>query len=95
LIKDFPEKQIRNAILNKVDPKITHKKSKHWKGSIYLNNKLISKVKIPNDHPRIMKEKKSKYIAVNLCLDNDQFNELIVCTMRGPEYYQIQKSLGH
>lgn len=93
VINDFTEKEIRKAIINKVNPKITHK-GKHWKGSIYLNEIFISKVKIPNEHLTIMKESKSQYIAQNLRLNHDQFNGLIECTLRGQEYYQIQKKLG-
>ena len=94
MINDFTEKEIRNSILNKVKPQITHK-GKHWKGSIYLKGILISKVKIPNDHPYIMKEKKSQYIAKNLRLTDEQFNGLIECSIKGTEYYRIQKQLGY
>lgn len=93
MISDFTEKEIRKAILSKINPKITSKKSKHWKGSIYLGDKLISKVKIPNDHIRVMKEKKSKYIADSLRLEPSQFNEFVKCTLRGPEYYRIQSEI--
>ena len=93
MIRDFTEKEIRKAILNKVNPKITHK-GKHWKGSIYLNNIFISKVKIPNEHIRVMKEKKSSFIAKSLRLKHDKFNELIECSLKGPQYYELQKALG-
>lgn len=93
MIKDFTEKEIRKAILNKVSPTKINKKAPHWKGSIYLDNKLIGKVKIPNEHPRVMKESKSKYIAASLRLDDNQFNRFIDCTLKGTEYYEIQKNL--
>lgn len=93
MIKDFTEKKIRNAILNKVKPKKIIK-GKHWKGSIFLQDKLISKVKIPNEHPRVMREKKSSYIANSLRLTDNEFNELIECTLSGTDYYNIQKKLG-
>lgn len=93
MINDFTEKEIRNSILRKVNPKITHKR-KHWKGSIYLDDVFISKVKIPNEHSRVMKEKKSQYIAKSLRLNAEQFNGLIDCSIRGTEYYQIQRKLG-
>ncbi len=93
MIKDFTEKNIRNAILNKVKPKNLNK-GKHWKGYIFLNDKLISKVKLPNEHIRIMHENKSSYIAKSLRLTHDQFNELIECTLSGTDYYKIQQELG-
>ncbi|HAB52338.1 MAG: hypothetical protein A2315_06010 [Ignavibacteria bacterium RIFOXYB2_FULL_35_12] len=93
MIRDFTEKEIRKAILNKVNPKITHK-AKHWKGSIYLDNIFISKVKIPNEHIRVMKEKKSSFIAKSLRLEHDKFNELVECSLKGPQYYKLQKELG-
>ncbi len=94
MINNFTEKEIRNKILNKVNPTITHK-GKHWKGSIYLGGILISKVKIPNEHPTIMKEKKSQYIARDLRLSDEQFNGLINCSIKGTEYYKIQRRIGY
>ena len=93
MIKDFSEKNIRNAILNKIKPKVINKNGKHWKGSIYLNDKFILKVKIPNEHPRIMKQSKSMYIAQSLRLTDSEFNEFVECTLKGPEYYKIQSNL--
>lgn len=93
MIKDFSEKNIRNAILNKINPKVINKNGKHWKGSIYLNDKFILKVKIPNEHLRIMKPSKSMFIAQSLRLTDSEFNELIECTLKGTEYYNIQAKL--
>ncbi|MCH8032846.1 MAG: hypothetical protein IH950_03675 [Bacteroidetes bacterium] len=90
-INDFSEKEIRKAILNKVNPAKINKNAPHWKGYIYLDNKLITKVKIPNEHKTIMKESKSKYIAVALRLEDEQFNQLIDCSMKGSAYYKLQK----
>jgi len=90
-IENFSENKIRKAILNKIAPTKINKNAPHWKGSIYLDDKLITKVKIPNNHKRIMKESKSQYIAEALRLDHEQFNNLIDCTMKGPAYYKLQK----
>lgn len=87
-IRDFKELEIRRSILNKVDPKITSK-GDHWKGTIYHKEKLVGKVKIPNHHQKVMKASKSKHIAEALCLDSEQFNKLIECTLSGPEYYKL------
>jgi len=92
-IRDFSEKEIRKAILNKVSPSHINKKARHWKGYIYLDNKLITRVTIPNDHKRIMKKSKSKYIAEDLRLEHKQFNQLIDCKLKGPAYYKLQKLL--
>lgn len=88
-IKDFSEKKIRNSILNKIDPRDINKTGDHWKGYIYLGKILITKVKIPNNHTKIMKESKSQYIANALKLNAQQFNNLIECPLRGPAYYEI------
>ena len=61
-ILDFREKDIRLAILNKASPKRINKSGKHWKGYIFLGDILIAKVKIPNNHDRVMKPNKSQYI---------------------------------
>lgn len=84
-IKSYKEKEIRNAILKKVKPIINP--GKHGKGYIYIGEKLVAKVKIPNEHKRIMHQSKSKFIARDLKLDDDDFNELIDCPLKGPEYY--------
>ena len=90
-IKDFEEKEIRYSILRKIKPEITHK-GKHWKGSIYLEGRLIGKVKIPNNHKRIMKQNKSKFIAAALNLTHTQFNDLVDCTLNNKEYYQLMRN---
>ena len=65
-IKDYSEKQIRRQIINKVNPTIKKGHSPHQKGYIYVDGKVESKVKIPNDHNRVMKNSKSKYIASSI-----------------------------
>lgn len=87
-IKTFREKDIRNTILSKVKPEIRRKRSKHTKGYIYLDGKMVAKVKLPNGHNQEMKESKSKYIANDLKLEHDDFNNLIECPLRGPAYYR-------
>jgi len=88
-IKPFPEKQIRRQIIKKIKPKIPKSRSKHAKGYIYLNGIEVSKVKIPNDHDRMMKRSKSGYTAEDLKLNPDEFNDLIECPLKGTEYYKI------
>jgi hypothetical protein len=88
-IKDYSEKKIRQSILNKINPSI--QPGKHDKGYIYLDDILIAKVKIPNDHGRIMHKNKSKYIAHELRLTDDEFNALNDCTLTGPGYYTTLK----
>jgi len=87
-IDDFTEKEIRQKIINKLKPDLGGKRSKHKKGYIYLDGILIGKVKIPNDHNRIMKEKKSQYIAKSLKLNDKDFNDLINCPLTGNDYYR-------
>jgi len=86
-IRDFREKDIRDKIIQKVDPKLNH--GKHDKGYIYIDKKIVAKIKIPNSHDRIMHKNKSKYIARDLKLDDEQFNGLIDCTLKGDKYYEI------
>jgi len=88
-IKDFNENEIRKAILNKAPLKRINKKAKHWKGYIYIDKVLIGKVKIPNDHKRVMKSSKSAYIAKDLSLNSDEFNKFVECTLSGSEYLKI------
>lgn len=87
-IKDFKEKQIREKILNKVNPKIQKGQGKHNKGYVFLNGVLITKVKIPNNHEKLMRHSKSKYIAGDLRLSPEDFNDLIQCPLTGPNYYK-------
>lgn len=90
-IKDFTEKNIRSKIINKIKPTIKRGRAPHDKGYIYLEDQIVTKVKIPNEHDDIMKHNKSQYIASNLRLSADQFNDLIECPLRGPGYYKILK----
>lgn len=90
-IKDFSEKQIRGSILNKIRPVIPKSRSPHQKGLIYLENKVVARVKIPNTHDRIMKSNKSQYIAQSLRLCDHQFNDLVDCPLSGPDYYKKLK----
>ena len=90
-IKKFNESDIRNAILKKAKPKINSKQSKHDKGLIYLEEKVVSRVKIPNPHKRIMNPSKSRYIANALRLTNVEFNNFIDCTLKSKDYFVLLK----
>ncbi len=93
-INNFEEKTIRDKILSKIEPTIKKGRSKHQKGYIYIDGKVEAKVKIPNNHNRIMKESKSQYIATSLHLSHDEFNDLIDCPISGPQYFDLlRKSL--
>jgi len=87
-IKDYKESEIRNTILSKVKPRKINKKATHWKGYIYIGDKVVTKVKIPNDHSRILHHNKSQYIARDLKLTHEDFNRLIDCPLKRTEYYQ-------
>ena len=92
-IKDYKESEIRKAILKKINPDISpNNRSKHQKGKIYIDGKLEARVKIPNNHSRIMKNSKSKYIASELKLSSVEFSELIDCTLTGPMYIELLKN---
>lgn len=91
-IQHYKEKEIRKSIIDKIKPKISgSKRAKHDKGKIYLNDKLVAIVKIPNDHKREMYQGKSKYIAQGLKLKHDEFNNLVECPLKGSKYYEILK----
>ncbi|HMV42110.1 MAG TPA: hypothetical protein PK079_00680 [Leptospiraceae bacterium] len=86
--KLFTEKEIREKILTKVDPQNINKDGKHWIGEIILNNVFINKVKIPNSHKDTMFHNKTKKIAEDLCITNDEFTDLIDCSLSGKDYYK-------
>jgi hypothetical protein len=88
-IKGFSEIAIRNAILNKASLCKINKNGKHWKGYIEINGKVAGKVKIPNEHQRIMYGNKSMYIAQDLKLSEVQFNNFVICSMSSDEYKEI------
>lgn len=87
-IQDYPESTIREKILNKLDPDL-HKGRKHDKAYVYVDDTLVTKVKLPNAHSRVMKANKSQYICTSLRLNPNEFNELINCPLRGAEYYEL------
>jgi|SaaInlStandDraft_4_1057021.scaffolds.fasta_scaffold61581_1 hypothetical protein len=88
-IQPFREKDIRSKIQTKADPIVKKGNSKHDKGYIYLGNVLVGKVTIPNDHTKVMYQSRSKYIAENLYLSPDQFNEFVICTLKRTDYLKI------
>lgn len=88
-IKDYSEKKIRQQIIKKIKPKIKKGRSPHSKGYISIDGKIEAKVKIPNDHSRLMRNSKSQYIASALKLNNDEFNNLIDCPLKGPKYFEL------
>ena len=90
-IKDFKESEIRKNIIKKIKPKIPKSRSPHQKGMIVIDDKVVARVKIPNDHQKIMRKSKSQYIAASLKLTEDEFNELIDCPLSGPGFYKILK----
>jgi hypothetical protein len=92
-IFDFTEVQIRDAILRKAPLDDINKNSKHWKGYLYINERLVGKVKIPNAHDRIMHASKSQYIAADLKLTDEQFNDFVECSLKKAEYFEILKKL--
>jgi hypothetical protein len=92
-INDYSEKDIRNKIISKLNPEIKKRKSSHDKGYIRSGGKVVTKVKIPNSHTRLMRKSKSQFIATALRLNDDQFNDLIDCPLKGPEYYEILKEV--
>jgi len=91
-IRDFSEKDIRQAVLRKANPRKINKTGKHWKGYIFIRDILVTKVKIPNNHNRVMKPSKSQYVCRDLRLNPDQFNNFVSCIMSGREYYKHLKS---
>ncbi|MGA2545209.1 MAG: hypothetical protein ABSF43_01570 [Rectinemataceae bacterium] len=88
-ISDFTEKKIRTAILNKAPLKNIAKGGKHWKGPIFIDGTMVGKVKIPNEHIRIMHENKSQYIARDLQLNAEEFNRFVECTLTGTQYLSL------
>lgn len=91
-IRDFTEKHIRHAVLTKANPEKINKSGKHWKGYVFIEDVLVTKVKIPNNHNRIMKSSKSQYISQDLRLSFSQFNSFVDCSMTGPEYRRFLKT---
>ncbi len=91
-INDYSEKEIRKGILDKIKPEIKKSRSPHQKGKIRINGKIEARVKIPNDHQRIMKKSKSQYIASALRLSDKEFNDLIECPITGQKYYEKLKN---
>jgi hypothetical protein len=91
-IEDFSEKEIRNAILNKASLTKINKNAPHWKGYIYDGDVLLAKVKIPNDHARVMHANKSQFIANDLHLPAEQFNLFVECKIKTGQYWDMLRA---
>ena len=81
--KKFSEKEVRKAILTKINPEIKSKKAKHWSGKIYVDDEYLSTVKIPNSHKKVFGPSKAKNVANQLVLSQGQYNEFVECTLSG------------
>jgi len=92
-INSYSESEIRAKILSKIEPSLRKGQSKHTRGDIYIDGKWVAKVKLPNHHPKkVMHKSKSQYIAQDLRLSSDEFNDLIDCPLKGPAYYEILRT---
>ncbi len=92
-IKDYKESEIRASIKKKVPGKIRKSRSaSHNKLYILLDKEYVRRVTLPNEHPRIMRNSKSKYIADDLMLKPDEFMELIDCDLSGSQYLKKLKA---
>ncbi len=91
-IKDYKEKEIRKQIIKKINPQIYKNRGAHQKGYIKVEGKVVTKVKIPNEHNKVMKSRISKYIATNLKLNAEEFNDLIDCPLTGPKYFDLLRT---
>lgn len=93
-IKDYEEKIIRRALQSKLKNYCANiSTGDHEIWTIKLEGKLVGKITIPNDHKRVMKQSKSKFIARDLKLTDNYhaFNELIDCPLSGPNYMNLVK----
>jgi hypothetical protein len=88
-IRDYTERKIRKSILAKTDGSPVKGRSKHQKVKIFLDDKLLSVVKVPNDHDKVMKHGKTSKIAQALRLTDAEFEGLIDCSLTGPAYYSL------
>ena len=89
---NFTEKEVRNAILNKISPNIPNKKVAHWRGKIYIDDKYFGTVKIPNPHKNNFGQSKAKNWAKQIGLIQDQYNEFVSCKLSSKDYYEIISS---
>lgn len=86
--RNFTEKEVRKAILNKADPTIVNKRAPHWRGKIFIDDVYFSTVKIPNPHKNNFGQSKAKNLANQLGLNQNQYNEFVSCTLSGKKYYE-------
>lgn len=87
--RNFTEKEVRKAILSKINPKIVNKRAPHWRGKIYIGDTYFSTVKIPNPHKNNFGQSKAKNLASQIGLSKDDYNEFVSCTLSGKEYYKV------
>lgn len=89
----FTEKEIRDAILRKIDPKIEKSRAAHDTGYISLEGKTLLRFKIPNPHKKDFYPNKAKRLADSLKLNfQDEFHDLIACPLTGAKYYELLRA---
>ena len=90
----FKESEIRKALLKKVVEKKHLKESrKHWTAKIYCNDIYVARITIPNSHKRDFKGGKARNLAKQLKLNDQEYSELIKCTLSKVDYYEIVEGL--
>jgi hypothetical protein len=82
----FSERQIGTTIRNKAHPYIVKRRNTHDIGFIYVDDVLVTKVKIPNGHNKEVSVGLTDDIAKSLRLNRDQYNRFMRCPMKGSEY---------
>lgn len=86
--KVYTEKHIRSKILSKIKPEIQKRNSPHDIGLVVLDNKLITKVKIPNGHNSDFDKNKAKKLAKMMCVDSKMYNGIMDCPIKNRQYYE-------
>ena len=86
----FDTSDVKKCCENKLD--IEFRDGKHFNGWYYLEGKRTARITVPKGRKPIH-PKTYKSMASQLKLDVDQFDDLVECPIKKPEYEEIIKVL--
>lgn len=88
--QNFTEKEINTAIYKKAPLQdIQTGRNPHDIGKLVIDDYYFGKVKIPNQHNKGFNESKAKFLAKQLQLDKEEYNQFVKCNLKRKQYNML------
>ena len=91
-LRRFSQKEIRKAILKKARPDGIRKGGPHWTGWVRVDERLVTFVKVPNEHRDPLSPGAANQLAKELRLSHSEYNRFVDCKLKRDGYLEIQRA---